>query len=590
MLKSHNIFLISEDKFNKELINNCLSKLGHRVLYQFDYVERIPLKIEIEFNLIILDISYTNFSSIKSFILKYVKIPDIRFIFLTQFSISSFLQEIDISERTYVITKPLNDLDFSNHLDNIITNINLQDKIFNFHLNIQNFIAKSSDAIVTTEQNGKILHLNNSAEILFGRKSAELKNTYLPKCLDLLDLKTHRIIDLQNHNFLIDLNCLINTPINKGLQAIITLYRFPCLNNSETLCYQIQNTVKTSENIPGKDTFDLLEEISDGWFWTNLASRSLKISRKFAETLGYHPAEFPQTLDSFLLLIPKDDREVFLAQTQNLPDNDILKDHVFLIKCKNGSFHKRLCKSFIAEFDRDQPKIICGVNIDLSNQSNNNQIVESTLHNNEVLLRELQHRVKNNLQLIISLIKLQSEYIQDDKINKYLFDTEARIRSLAIIYEMAQKSDKLDILNLHDYIYNLSTYVYQIYTNSEIPVETIVNIDSSLTVSIGTAIHFGLLLNEILSNSFKHAFQGKSSGKIILEQISNTDIFTLCISDNGVGFSVDENSTHIKSFGLQLIHILSSQLQADVSYETYNGTKVIIKIPYKKTNDLANSI
>ena len=180
----------------------------------------------------------------------------------------------------------------------------------------------------------------------------------------------------------------------------------------------------------------------------------------------------------------------------------------------------------------------------------------------EILLQEIHHRVKNNLQIINSLISLQSTYISDPKTLEIFEECKNRIITMSLIHEKLYESKDFTKLDLKDYLTRLTNFLRSAYSiNNTISFEIKTNVES---FGIDTIIPIGLIITEIVSNSLKYAFKENSSGiiKVHINKISSTQ-YELMASDNGVGYSPDQNEEST-TFGLELIKILSDQLNGKI--------------------------
>ena len=199
-----------------------------------------------------------------------------------------------------------------------------------------------------------------------------------------------------------------------------------------------------------------------------------------------------------------------------------------------------------------------------------------SLAEKEQLLKEVHHRVKNNMQIISSLLNLQSDKIVDEKVLYLLRESQNRIKSMSLVHEMLYKSQDLSKISLNEYIESLCRSVYRSYSQPESNIEFEFNLEGDIFLDIDKMIPLGLILNEIISNSLKYAFPNKL-GKIQIAFHTEGSKFNLSVSDNGIGliknFDIDKNS----NLGIQLIYMLAEQLDGEVSYENNNGVTYSIK-------------
>jgi two-component sensor histidine kinase len=198
--------------------------------------------------------------------------------------------------------------------------------------------------------------------------------------------------------------------------------------------------------------------------------------------------------------------------------------------------------------------------------------LNSSLAEKEFLLKEIHHRVKNNLQIVSSLLNLQSQDISDPVIKQKYTESIGRIKSMAIIHELLYKSKNLSTIKIKDYLNELVSFITSTY-----------NVDKKITVNLKVkvlqqfieldkAIPCGIIINELLSNAFKYAFENKSKGIINISFTELSGRYHLMVSDNGVGFTNANNIKHIDTLGLQLVSTLIDQLGGTLKTETKKGT------------------
>ncbi len=201
-------------------------------------------------------------------------------------------------------------------------------------------------------------------------------------------------------------------------------------------------------------------------------------------------------------------------------------------------------------------------------------IIENKNQENELLLKELHHRVKNNLQVIYSLINLQKRRLETPELNESLSMVQNRIKTMSLVHQNLQDNDSLKDVNLAAYIKTISEYLKSLYLNDEKEITVILNIDNNIAFTMDKSITIGLLINEIMSNSLKYAFKGRTIGEISISIQIIQDGFQMKVSDNGNGFVADESKT--KSLGMYLIKNLVKQIQGKYEVESFEGTTYLI--------------
>lgn len=197
---------------------------------------------------------------------------------------------------------------------------------------------------------------------------------------------------------------------------------------------------------------------------------------------------------------------------------------------------------------------------------------------NELLLKEIHHRVKNNLEVVSSLLALQSDKISDPNVQEAMLANRNRVQSMGIIHQKLYQGDQLATIEMRDYFINLSESILDSFdADGHIRVDCDM---PELVLDIDTAISVGLITNELLTNSLKYAFVGKQSGTVSISLTrSGTDSFLLQIADDGIGKLVG-TAAKGTGFGTQLVELLARQLDGVLTYENQQGT--LVKLRFKK--------
>jgi len=198
--------------------------------------------------------------------------------------------------------------------------------------------------------------------------------------------------------------------------------------------------------------------------------------------------------------------------------------------------------------------------------------LKSSLKEKEVLLKEIHHRVKNNLQIISSLLNLQSGYIQDEQAGEMFKESRNRVKSMALIHERLYQSKDLARIDFAEYVRNLTTHLFRSYGVNTHAVGLKIAVGKIL-LDIDTAIPCGLIINELVTNSLKYAFPPGVAGEIHINlQRENNGRLALVVSDNGAGLPSDFDFQKTDSLGLQLVSTLADQLEGTIQLERDRGT------------------
>ncbi|MFM2136770.1 MAG: hypothetical protein RL021_2170 [Bacteroidota bacterium] len=223
------------------------------------------------------------------------------------------------------------------------------------------------------------------------------------------------------------------------------------------------------------------------------------------------------------------------------------------------------------------------VDADITSTKSMQEQIRRSLKEKDVLLKEIHHRVKNNLQIIISLLNLQSGYIKDEATLKAVKDGQLRVRSMALVHEKFYQAEELLEINFGDYISKLCQYLYQAYGDRTDRVKVQLNVDP-VGLDMDTAMPCGLLVNEIVSNSYKYGFPDGHTGTITIDFHRLDGAVKLQIQDDGIGFPAGFEPLKAESLGMQLIQALTSQLDGNLEVERKAGAGFTVIFPYPKAH------
>jgi PAS domain S-box-containing protein len=278
--------------------------------------------------------------------------------------------------------------------------------------------------------------------------------------------------------------------------------------------------------------------------------------------LGYTSLDSIET-DFWLNCIHPEDR----ASVQLLSDRPtISQEYRFLHK--DGTYRWLYDQQKVVYDDSGSPLEWIGYCVDISNRKHIENKLKASLSEKEILLKEIHHRVKNNLNIIISLLNLQSNYVTDEAIIDMFTDSQSRIYTMALIHEQLYGSEDLARLNFADYVGDLVNHLtMSCLPSSGTQIELAINI-APVTLNIETATPCGLILNELVTNAFKHAFLDGRSGTISISLTRHANHLQLMIQDDGVGFAPGIDWQNSPTLGLRLVRILARQLDATLIQES----------------------
>ena len=203
--------------------------------------------------------------------------------------------------------------------------------------------------------------------------------------------------------------------------------------------------------------------------------------------------------------------------------------------------------------------------------------IKASLKEKETLLHEIHHRVKNNMQVISSLLKLQSNNIKDNQIKAVLKESQSRVYALSAVHETLHGSENLSDIELESYLSKITSSIFQTYSTSHDKVTLNTDIEK-IPVGINQASPLGLIINELISNSLKYAFPDDRKGEITVSMKKQDEELEFIVRDNGVGMLDGFDWKNSNSLGLKLVRTLAeNQLDGSIDMESNNGTKFTIK-------------
>jgi two-component sensor histidine kinase len=202
------------------------------------------------------------------------------------------------------------------------------------------------------------------------------------------------------------------------------------------------------------------------------------------------------------------------------------------------------------------------------------------LSEKEVLLKEIHHRVKNNLQIISSLLNLQTDHVRDTGTLRALRDSQARVRSMALIHEKLYQSKSLAKINFGEYVQSLAKDLFRSYQRSLGDIKLNIQVDE-VPLDLDYAVPCGLILNELMTNALKYAFPNGRNGTIQVELRAGPDHnLSLRVADDGVGLPPGLDLLNRKSLGLQLVNSLVVQVEGKLEVESTAGTAFMVSFKY----------
>lgn len=203
--------------------------------------------------------------------------------------------------------------------------------------------------------------------------------------------------------------------------------------------------------------------------------------------------------------------------------------------------------------------------------------LKRSLAEKDILLKEVHHRVKNNMQIISSILKMQERQVDDPKLKEVLEESQNRIRSMALVHEDLYRNENLENIKFINYAKSLAGNLMRTFSDHHGKISVVYEIEDVL-LPLDTGIPCGLIINELISNSFKYAFKNRETGTIKIGLKSSDDgKYLLEVSDDGLGFDKEVVVENAKTLGLKIVNKLVQQIEGTLEYDFSEGSKFIIR-------------
>jgi two-component system, sensor histidine kinase PdtaS len=328
----------------------------------------------------------------------------------------------------------------------------------------------------------------------------------------------------------------------------------------------------------------LLDETNDAIFLFEVPSgKFADFNNSACDQLGYSPKKMAEMSVDDIIATEK------MAEMKNIISNLIEGKHLqnrqtvetVLQRYDNSIIHVEINISLV-RFSDDS--YIVMVARDITERKEFENALKSSLKEKEVLIREIHHRVKNNMQIISSLLNLQKQYVNDEEAVNVLLESQNRVKSMAIIHEKLYKSRNFSEINFADYVKSLVDDLFHSYGVDSNRIKKTMELDD-LMLGLETAIPCGLIISELVTNTLKYAFPNHEKGEFKIELHEIDDLYCLIIRDNGVGIPENMDFNKTDTLGLQLVKSLVNQVEGTIELIKGNGTefKIIFKeLDYKE--------
>ena len=449
----------------------------------------------------------------------------------------------------------------------------------------QAFLESAPDAIVVVNRGGQIVGINALTEEMFGYSRDELNLQPVEFLVPSRFRGAHHV----------DRAAYLETPRTRpmgldrelwgrrksGLEFLVQISLSPIESEGENFVISIIRDVTTQRAAEARFRA-LLESAPDGIVVVNSSGTIVIVNSQTERLFGYTRQELiGQAIE---MLVPErfrdahtGDREAYVSDPRLRPMG---AGRALTGRTKDG--HEFPVEISLSPLVTDQGRMVMSIIRDITERRRAEEIIQASLREKEALLKEIHHRVKNNLQVTSSLLRLQAAAINDDAVRAMFEETENRIRSMALVHEKLYQSSNLSRIDLGDYIRSLGELLFR---SSAISPDTVrLEVSGSTFLSIDTAVPCGLIVNELLSNALKHAFPGGREGliRVTLDERPGR-LIALDVQDDGVGLPPGFDSDRTGTLGLMLVQGLVQQIDGTMSMKSEDeGAGFLIVFPAER--------
>lgn len=451
----------------------------------------------------------------------------------------------------------------------------------------ENLVEGINEGIWVTDSEDHLYFMNRGMEEIAGGKTSEMEGLHV---LD--DLPDEYVGSLKDYYrkaketkqpVYYDSLCVSNPEGKRTYQSGWIIPRFNDGHFDGAICTVIDQTErkKAEDALSKSETFyrAIFENTGTATIIVG-ADTIISMANKRCEALSGYSVDEIENKKSFMDFVHPEEQEQILGyhEMRRIGGKDVPSEYEFSLLNKEGEEKQIMLSASVIPGTTDSVVSL----LDITQRKNAENEVKRSLNEKELLLREIHHRVKNNMQIISSLLNLQRSYIQDEEADNILQESQGRVKSMALIHEKLYQTSDLSQINVEGYIRSLTMNLFHSYTVKP-GIKLSMDV-GELYFNIDTAVPLGLIINELVSNSLKYAFQDQDEGEIRISLIETAEPgrYLLLIRDDGAGFpeELDINNTH--SLGLQLVNTLVNQLDGEIEMVVNGGTTFNIIIQEQK--------
>tara|TARA_R100000697_G_scaffold112971_2_gene130967 strand:- start:426 stop:3350 length:2925 start_codon:yes stop_codon:yes gene_type:complete len=452
---------------------------------------------------------------------------------------------------------------------------------------LKTLIDSAPIGVVTVSTEGIVEKVwNAQAENIFGWTNEEADGNFLPYALREKKAEAQNYLRKVAESGKTEL-ITIERETKKGDEIVLREYLTPILGKDGEvekimlLIEDITSTIKVERAlVDSEQKYRNLVEASHDLVWRIDVDKNFNFINNASSTiLGYAPAELIG--NSFINYVNPSKAEELTKVHEKVLEGQVFESFPIEMVTVKGEV-RHLTGTAYPILD-DNGKIVgcSGTATDITYLKNYQSQLEESLAEKEILIKEIHHRVKNNLAVISGLFALQAMYVkkEDAETLTILQESQSRIKSIAAIHEKLYQNHVFSSIEIKSYLTDVVSEIAETYERGDRHIEIEV-LGDEVSLNVNQAVPFGILANELIVNAYKYAFDGKDDGKIeiILNAVGEELIF--CVTDNGIGLAEDFDINELNSLGMTLIKTLSEQLNATFDWDTKKGEGVNFKVSF----------
>lgn len=448
------------------------------------------------------------------------------------------------------------------------------------------------DAVMAADHQGTILRMNPMAERLTGWPAGEAVGRHLGEVFRIVDSKRRepgpcpvslaatqgQILEVSGGLILLGRDGSerhIDESVAPIRDAAGEMIGVVLVFSDVTERYQAGEALRESEerfSLVNRVTFDVIwdQDVVTGEIWW---------SDHFRTVFGYGPEDGPFDVESWRRCVhPEDTDRVGAVGRGEEGGDENMWFAEYRFRCRDGTYANVEDRAYLVRDGRGRVVRRLGAMRDITQREQGEERLRQSLAEKETLLREVHHRVKNNLQIISSLFYFQSKKAVGSEELAIFREVQNRLRAMTLVHEQLYRSTNLHSIHFDEYVRSLTGQLLRSFHGQGERVRLELVLDPIL-LPAEVALPCGMIVTELLTNAFKYAYPGSRSGSVRIRTTATGAGFELSVADDGVGLPPGFDPHQTRSFGWQLIHNLSEQLGAAVSLDRNGGTTVLIQVP-----------